>query len=224
VKIEDVNLVSRVKMEETDALIIVDIQNDFMPVGALGVKEGDEIIAPINSLAERFHRRDNVIVMTQDWHPPGHLSFASSHNMKPYDRYESAGIGPILWPDHCIQGSSGAQFHSDVEAKLANAIIRKGYHPTVDSYSTFIENDKKTHTGLSGYLKSLGKKRIFLCGLALDYCVYYSAIDGRDLGFEVVVPIDLTKAIDSPPGHLLNALSLMRERRVQFIKSENILT
>mgnify|MGYP001117270885 CR=1 FL=1 len=223
-KLEELRLVPSVKVKDVDVLIIVDIQNDFMPSGALGVKEGDEIIAPMNDLAEKFHHWDNTIVMTQDWHPPGHLSFASSHNMRPFDPYESEGIGPVLWPDHCVQGTLGAEFHPDIEGKLANAIIRKGYHPTVDSYSTFIENDKKTHTGLSGYLKALGKKRIFLCGLALDYCVYYSATDGIDLGFEVVVPVDLTKAIDSPPGHLSNALDTMVKKGVQFTRSENIIT
>ena len=223
-KLEELRLVPSVKVKDVDALIIVDIQNDFMPSGALGVKEGDEIVAPMNDLAEKFHHWDNTIVMTQDWHPPGHLSFASSHDMRPFDPYESEGIGPVLWPDHCVQGTLGAEFHPNIKGKLANAIIRKGYHPTVDSYSTFIENDKKTHTGLSGYLKALGKKRIFLCGLALDYCIYYSAIDGIDLGFEVVVPVDLTKAIDSPPGHLSNALDTMVKKGVQFTRSENIIT
>jgi len=223
-KLEELRLASDIKVEETDALIIVDIQNDFMPYGALGVEDGDKIIAPINGLAERFHRGGGVVVMTQDWHPPGHLSFASSHNMKPYDSYESEGIGPVLWPDHCVQGSPGADFHPDIETKLADAIIRKGCRPTVDSYSTFIENDKKTYTGLSGYLKTLGKKRVFLCGLALDYCVYYSAKDGRDLGFDIVVPVDLTKAIDSPPSHLSDALSIMVKKQVQFVRSKDVVT
>jgi len=221
-QLEELNLLKNIGMQETDALIIVDIQNDFMPYGALAVRNGDEIIDPINRLAERFHRRGSVIVMTQDWHPVGHLSFASSHNMKPYDPYESEGIGPILWPDHCVQGSHGAEFHPQIHVKFGTAIIRKGYHMTVDSYSTFIENDKKTRTGLSGYLEALGKKRIFLCGLALDYCVYYSAKDGRDLGLEVIVPIDLTKAIGSPPGHLSDAVDTMVAKGVQFIRSVDI--
>ena len=223
-RLEQLNLLESIKVKDTDALIIVDIQNDFMPSGALAVKKGDEIVVPINRLAEEFHRWDNTTVMTQDWHPAGHLSFASSHGMKPYEPYESEGIGPILWPDHCVQGSTGAEFHPLVQVKFANAIVRKGYHPRVDSYSTFIENDKKTHTGLSGYLKTLGKKRIFLCGLALDYCVFYSAWDGKDLGFEVVVPIDLTKAIDSPLGHLSEALDIMVEKQIQFVRSTDIIT
>jgi nicotinamidase/pyrazinamidase len=222
-RLAELHLLECIRVNDTDVLIIVDMQNDFMPSGALAVKEGDEIVGPINRLAERFHRQGNLIVMTQDWHPLGHLSFASSHGMKPYDPYESEGIGPILWPDHCVQGSTGAEFHPEIQAKFANAIIRKGYHATVDSYSTFIENDKKTPTGLSGYLETLGKKRIFLCGLALDYCVYYSALDGRDLGFEVFVIIDLARAIDSPKGRLSEALDSMARRHVQFVRSTDIM-
>ena len=221
---EEVPIVGTLNVQETDALIIVDMQNDFMPSGALGVKRGDEIIAPVNELADRFHRRDKIIVMTQDWHPPGHLSFASSHRMNAYDPYESEGIGPVLWPDHCVQGSFGAEFHSKLEANLAGAIVRKGYRPKVDSYSTFIENDKKTHTGLAGYLSTVGTRRVFLCGLALDYCVYHSAIDGKNLGFDVVVPIDLTKAIDWPPHHLSDSLGTMVKNGIQFIRSSNIRT
>lgn len=222
-KLEHLDLTSCVTIGDTDALVIVDLQNDFMPSGALPVTGGDEIIAPINDLARKFHDLDRVIVMTQDWHPAEHRSFASSHRKKPYEAYESEGIGPVLWPDHCVQGSFGAEFHPRVEQRYARAIIRKGYHPSVDSYSTFIENDKRTHTGLSGYLKALGKKRVLLCGLALDYCVYYSAIDGIELGYDVVVPIDLTRAIDSPSNHLSNALKNMVQKKVQFIKSQDII-
>ncbi|MEM3589661.1 MAG: isochorismatase family protein, partial [Candidatus Bathyarchaeia archaeon] len=132
------------------------------------------------------------------------------------------GIGPVLWPDHCVQGSRGADFHPGFEAKLAKAVIRKGFRPAVDSYSAFLENDRETRTGLSGYLRELGARRIFLCGLALDYCVHFSALDGRDLGFEVVIPIDLTRAIDSPPGRLSKALDSMAERGVRFTRSERI--
>jgi len=221
-RLEELGLLRSLGVRDTDALIIVDIQNDFMPSGALAVKGGYEIIAPINDLAARFRRRGNTIVMTQDWHPAGHLSFASSHHMKPYDPYESEGIGPILWPDHCVQGSFGAEFHPGIQVKYANAIVRKGYHPSVDSYSTFIENDRKTHTGLAGYLNTLGTERIFLCGLALDYCVYHSATDGEDLGFDVVVFVDLTRAIDWPPGRLSDALNVMTKRQVRFIRSSEV--
>jgi len=223
-KLDELDFAKNIRVKDTDALIIVDIQNDFMPSGALAVKGGDEIVAPISHLAQRFHRRDSLIVMTQDWHPPNHLSFASTHKMKPYAPYESKGIGPVLWPDHCIQGTAGAEFHPQVQVELANAIIRKGYHLKVDSYSTFIENDRKTQTGLSGYLRVLGKERVFLCGLALDYCVYYSAVDGRNLGFDVVVPVDLTRAIDSPPGRLSETLDIMAKRGVEFVRSADITT
>jgi nicotinamidase/pyrazinamidase len=222
VQLEKLDLTESVRIKDTDALVIVDIQNDFMPSGTLGVRNADAIVAPVNRLAEEFHSHENTVVMAQDWHPAGHLSFASSHGLKPFDQYECAGIGPVLWPDHCVQGSFGAELHPQMQVKLANAIVRKGYHPKVDSYSTFIENDKRTHTGLSGYLRTLGKERIFLCGLALDYCVFYSAVDGRDLGFEIVVPIDLTKAIDSPPGQLPNALDIMVKKKVRFTKSSDI--
>jgi nicotinamidase/pyrazinamidase len=224
VRLEELDLGERIKIDGTDALIVVDMQNDFMPSGALAVKGGDEIVAPINRLAEIFHSRDALVVMTQDWHPPHHLSFASTHGMRPYAPYESEGIGPVLWPDHCIQETRGANFHPEIQATLAKAIIRKGYHVEVDSYSTFIENDKKTYTGLSGYLNALGKERVFLCGLALDYCVYHSAVDGRDLGFDVVVPIDLTRAIDSPPGRLSGILEIMVRRQVEFVRSTDIVT
>ncbi|MFX0205165.1 MAG: bifunctional nicotinamidase/pyrazinamidase [Candidatus Hodarchaeota archaeon] len=221
-KLEDLDLALKIKVKEEDALIVVDMQNDFMPTGALSVGGGDKIVAPINNIAERFYRHSNIIAMTQDWHPPGHLSFASSHSKKPYDPYEVGGIGPVLWPDHCIQDTEGAEFHPEVMVKYARAIIRKGYRPNVDSYSTFIENDKKTHTGLSGYLHALGINRVFLCGLALDYCIYYSAVDGISLGFEIVVPIDLSRAINSPPSHLSNALDKMVEKGVQFVLSKDI--
>lgn len=220
--ISDLDLVSKIELRKEDSLIIIDMQNDFLPTGALPVDGGHEIISSINSLAEKFHKQGNIIIMTQDWHPPGHHSFASSHNKEPFEPFESEGIGPVLWPDHCVQGSKGAEFHPDIKEIFANAIIRKGYHPNVDSYSAFIENDMRTHTGLSGFLDTLGIKRVFLCGLALDYCVYYSAIDGRNLGFDVVLPIDLSKAIDSPPGHLSNALQTMIDEGVQFVKSNNI--
>jgi nicotinamidase/pyrazinamidase len=223
-KLEDLDLALKIKVKGEDALIVVDMQNDFMPTGALSVSGGDEIVAPINNLAERLYRHSNIIAMTQDWHPPGHLSFASSHGKKPYDPYEVGGIGPVLWPDHCVQDTEGAEFHPKVKVKYARAIIRKGYRPNVDSYSTFIENDKKTHTGLSGYLHALGINRVFLCGLALDYCIYYSAVDGINLGFEIVVPIDLSRAINSPPSHLSNTLDEMVEKRVQFVLSKNIVT
>ncbi|MGQ9543793.1 MAG: bifunctional nicotinamidase/pyrazinamidase [Candidatus Bathyarchaeia archaeon] len=221
-RLEELKLAPGVEVMEDDALIIVDMQNDFMPSGALPVNGGDEIVGSINSLAGEFNSHGKIIVMTQDWHPPRHLSFASSHDMEPYTPYSSEGIGPLLWPDHCVQGSTGADFHPAIEVKFARAIIRKGFRINIDSYSIFIENDKRTYTGLSGYLKTLGVTRIFLCGLALDYCIFYSAMDGRRLGFNIVIPIDLSKAIDSPPGHLSETLELMVGEGVQFCKSTDI--
>jgi len=220
-RLEELELI-QVGIGDGDALIVIDLQNDFMPSGALPVEGGDAIIGPINALAEKFHRLGNPIIATQDWHPPGHLSFASSHGKEPFDRYEAEGIGPVLWPDHCVQGSPGAEFHPGFDAKLVKAVIRKGFRPTVDSYSAFLENDRRTPTGLSGYLRELGVKRVFLCGLALDYCVFFSALDGRSLGFDVVIPVDLTRAIDSPPGRLSEALGSMVERGVKFTSSGRI--
>ncbi len=222
VSLKDLNLISKMSISEKDALIIVDIQNDFMPKGALPVEEGDQIIDSINNIAQYFYQNDNIVVVTQDWHPPNHFSFASSHQKKPYEPFQAEGIGPVLWPNHCIQGTFGAQFHPELEVKFANAIIRKGYHLTVDSYSVFLENDKVLRTGLNGYLEVLGINRILLCGLALDYCVYYSAIDGKNLGFDIIVVLDLSKAVDEPFGHLEKALKHMEQKGIQFINSENI--
>ena len=220
--IEKIKHTPSVKISDKDALVIVDIQNDFMPDGALGVKGGDEIIDSINQFSDKFHKTENVVILTQDWHPPKHLSFASSHNKRPYEPYESEGIGPILWPDHCVQGSNGARFYDALETKLANAIIRKGYHPTIDSYSAFIENDGKTYTGLSGYLKVLGKKRVFICGLALDYCVYYSAMDAIEYGFNTNVILDACRGINNPQGSIDNALRDMKAEGIKIINSNQI--
>ncbi|MDD1779523.1 MAG: isochorismatase family protein [Candidatus Helarchaeota archaeon] len=171
--ISGLNLEKKVNILPSDALIIVDMQNDFIPGGALAVKGGHEIIQGINQVAEIFKRRGARIILTQDWHLPNHKSFASAHpGKKPFDAYSTVGIGPVLWPDHCVQGEKGAEFSKQLNTKLADAIIRKGMNPEIDSYSTFLENDKKSETGLSGYLKSLRISRFFFCGRALDYCVY----------------------------------------------------
>lgn len=218
--ISAVNLEKKVSISPQDALIIVDIQNDFIPGGALAVKGGDEIIQGINQVAAIFKRKGARTILTQDWHPPGHKSFASAHpGKKAFEAFSTVGIGPVLWPDHCVQGEKGAEFSKALNTKLADAIIRKGMNPEIDSYSTFIENDKKSETGLSGYLKSLRISRFFICGLALDYCVYYSALDGKSLGFEVYVLIDLTRGIDDPPGKVQTALRTMTEKGIKFIKS-----
>ena len=173
------------------ALIIIDVQNDFCPGGTLEVKDGEKIIEPINSAQDKFE----TIILTQDWHPKDHSSFASNNSAEVYSKIEMDYGSQILWPDHCIQGSIGANFHKNLNTNNSNLILRKGCNPKVDSYSAFFENDKNTSTGLEGYLKKKEIKRLYLCGLAFDYCVFYSALDGVNLGFEVFVFQDLTKAI-----------------------------
>lgn len=176
-----------------DVLLVVDVQNDFCPGGALAVPRGDEVVSLINALAQRFTH----VVLTQDWHPPGHQSFASSHpGRKPYDTV-AVSYGPqILWPDHCVQGTPGAELRKDLRITHAALVLRKGYHRDIDSYSAFFENDRKTHTGLSGYLRERGFDRVFMAGLAFDFCVRYSAEDARREGFEVVVIEDACRGID----------------------------
>lgn len=177
-----------------DVLIVVDIQYDFLPGGSLAVAGGDEIIEPINALAKRFRN----VILTQDWHPAGHISFASSHaGMQPFQTIELPYGPQVLWPDHCIIGTKGAQFSVALDIPHAQTIIRKGYRETIDSYSGFKENDHQTLTGLAGYLRERGLKRLFLCGLATDYCVAWTAEDGVAAGFDCVVIEDATRAIDN---------------------------
>ena len=219
----DVSTSRHIITQPGDALIIVDVQNDFMPYGALPVAEADLIVPGINRLAERFSRSGRAIILTQDWHTPNHKSFASAHlGKKPYDPYSAEGIGPILWPDHCVQGTTGAEFHPDLNTKFAKLIVRKGSNPDIDSYSAFIENDKKTETGLSGYLRTINVKRVFVCGLALDYCVFYSAIDGKSLGFSVVYVIDLTRPVGAPKGIVSHVLEEMTARSIVFTNASEI--
>ena len=175
-----------------DVLLIVDIQNDFCPGGALAVPDGDAVIPVVNRVAESFEH----IILTQDWHPRGHLSFASSHaGRKPYDVIGVSYGEQVLWPDHCVQGSEGAAFHGWLAVPRAELIIRKGFHPDIDSYSAFYENDRRTPTGLSGYLRDRGLTRIFIVGLAFDFCVRYSAEDAARHGFSVFVIEDGCRGI-----------------------------
>jgi nicotinamidase/pyrazinamidase len=176
----------------SSALIIIDMQNDFCTGGALAVTDGEKIIEYINGAQEEFE----TIILTQDWHPQEHSSFASNHGAEPYSNIEMEYGPQILWPDHCIQGSTGASFHKNLNTNKSDIILRKGSNPKIDSYSAFFENDKNTTTGLEGYLLKKDIKKLYLCGLAFDYCVFYSALDGVNLGFEVSVFQDLTKAID----------------------------
>ena len=173
------------------ALIVIDVQNDFCPGGALAVAQGDAIVSGINALMDDV----DAVVLTQDWHPAGHSSFASSHAGKaPLEMIEMPYGPQVLWPDHCIQGSAGADFHADLHQDRADLIIRKGYNPAIDSYSAFFENDHKTPTGLDGYLRSRGVTKLVLCGLATDFCVGFSALDAVAQGFDVTVRMDLCRA------------------------------
>jgi nicotinamidase/pyrazinamidase len=184
-----------IAIQNSDTLLVIDLQNDFCPGGALEGKEGDAIIPTINSLATKFPH----VILTQDWHPQKHISFASTHtNKNPYETIE-APYGPQnLWPEHCLQHSDGAAFHSALDLPQAELILRKGFRPHIDSYSAFLENDHITPTGLAGYLRERELPRLFLCGLAYDFCVRFSAIDGKHLGFEIVVIEDATRPVDLP--------------------------
>jgi nicotinamidase/pyrazinamidase len=189
-----------------NALIVIDVQNDFCPGGALAVSGGDEIVPRINKLINAYDH----VALTQDWHPAGHSSFASSHPGKTAFETIEMPYGPqTLWPDHCIQGSKGAEFHSNLQWTKAELIIRKGFRKAIDSYSAFFENDHKTPTGLGGYLSERGIKSVTLCGLATDYCVAYSALDAAKLGFKVTVELDASRAIDLG-GSLAASLEKMR--------------
>jgi nicotinamidase/pyrazinamidase len=193
----------------TDALIVIDMQNDFCPGGALAVTGGDEIVAPINALMSEF----KTVILTQDWHPRGHSSFASSHAGQEPMSVIDMPYGPqVLWPDHCIQGTKGAEFHEALRTD-GDMIIRKGFNPAIDSYSAFFENDHTTPTGLEGYLRTRGIEKLTMVGLALDFCVNFSAVDGAQLGFDVTVRQDLSRAIDLD-GSLDTARAGMRDAGV----------
>ncbi len=176
----------------THALLVIDVQNDFCPGGALAVEGGDAIVAPINALMDSF----DAVILTQDWHPAGHSSFATSHDADPMSLIEMPYGPQVLWPDHCVIGSEGAQFHPNLNVNGADMIIRKGYNPAIDSYSAFFENDQTTPTGLHGYLQTRGISALTLVGLATDFCVNYSAVDAAKLGYDVTVNTDLCRAID----------------------------
>ena len=195
------------------ALLVIDVQNDFCPAGALEVVGGNEIVPYINEEMAKY----DCVVLTQDWHPKGHSSFATSHEGKnPLDLIKMPYGDQVLWPDHCVQGSKGAEFHPELNIKQANAIIRKGSNPFIDSYSAFFENDRKTPTGLDGYFKSLEIERINLVGLATDFCVNFSAQDAANLGYKVSVVEKMCRAIDLN-GSLAAAKSEMQDCGVEFI-------
>ena len=207
-----------IKPGETDVLVVVDVQNCFVPGGTLPVPEGDKIIPIINRLAPSFKH----VVITQDWHTPGHISFASSHpGKKPFDAVDLPYGKQVLWPDHCIQGTADADLHKDLKIPHAELIIRKGYRQHVDSYSAFLEADRQAMTGLSGYLRERGFTRVFFVGLATDFCVAWSALDARRSGFQAVVIEDATRGIDAG-GSLGKAWNDMTSAGVQRVQSISI--
>jgi nicotinamidase/pyrazinamidase len=203
----------------TDCLIVVDVQNDFCPGGALEVPRGDEIVPLVNRLARRFEN----IVVTQDWHPAGHASFASSHaGRMPFETVRLRYGSQVLWPDHCVQGTPGAALHEGLDLPRAQLVIRKGWHPKVDSYSAFLEADRRTKTGLDGYLRSRGVKRVFCVGLATDFCVAWTALDARRFRLQAVVIEDACRAIDTD-GSLAAATKAMADAGVRRVGSASVL-
>ncbi len=202
-----------------DVLLVVDLQNDFMPGGALAVAHGDEVVPVANRLARAFSH----VVLTQDWHPRSHVSFAANHaGRQPFEFITLPYGEQVLWPVHCVQDTPGAALHRDVDMPHARAVIRKGHHAGVDSYSAFVEADRKTPTGLAGYLRDIGVKRVWCCGLATDYCVAWTSLDARAAGFDVAVIEDATRAIDLN-GSLdvawreMNAAGVMRVRAADVL-------
>jgi nicotinamidase/pyrazinamidase len=201
------------------ALVVVDVQNCFVPGGTLPVGKGDEVVPIINKLAQSFEN----IVVTQDWHTPGHASFASSHpGKKPFETTKLAYGQQVLWPDHCVQGTDDAALHKDLKLPTAQLIVRKGYHKAMDSYSAFEEADHKSPTGLGGYLKQRGIRTVYITGLATDFCVAWTAMDARKLGFETYVVEDATRAIDLN-GSLAAAWKQMASKGVKRIQSADVL-
>lgn len=197
-------------------LIVVDVQNDFLPGGALAVPHGDEILPLVNQLAGKFEH----VILTQDWHPAGHISFASSHAGKaPYDMIDLPYGPQILWPDHCIQGTQGAALSEALDIPKAELILRKGYHPDTDSYSAFAEANRKTRTGLTGYLKERGFLKVFCVGLATDFCVSWTALDALDAGFHSFVIEDACRAIDNN-GSLDAARKQWQERGIEIVSMD----
>jgi nicotinamidase/pyrazinamidase len=204
---------------EKAVLLVVDVQNDFCPGGALEVKEGDRVVPVINKIADIFPRT----AATLDWHPVDHVSFASNHpGVDVYDFIEVGGARQVLWPDHCVQGTEGADFHPDLDDKKFDLILRKGTSPSLDSYSAFFENDRVTSTGLEYYLKGLGIEEVYICGLTTDYCVFYSAIDSVNSGFRTNVVIDAVKGVDVPRGNVEKALREMKLAGVKILSSREL--
>ena len=206
------------RLPSTDVLLVIDVQNDFLPGGALAVPDGDAVIAPINRLAAHMPH----VILTQDWHPPGHASFHATHPGKaPFDTADLHYGEQVLWPEHCVQGTRGAELAADLRAERAELVIRKGCHPGIDSYSAFLEADRSTRTGLAGALRERGITRVAVCGLATDFCVAWSALDASDAGFEVLVVEDAVRGIDVD-GSLAQAWARMEAAGVRRIRSAQI--
>jgi nicotinamidase/pyrazinamidase len=207
-----------IKPDDASALLVIDVQNCFLPGGSLAVKDGEQVVPVINKIAKSFTN----VVMTQDWHTPGHISFASTHaGKKPFEVVDLAYGKQVLWPDHCVQGSEGAALSKDLAIPQAELIIRKGFHQEVDSYSAFTEADGKTTTGLAAYLKARNVARVFVAGLATDFCVAWTALDARKAGFETYVVEDACRGIDTQ-GSLAKAWADMAAAGVKRIKSDDI--
>ncbi len=205
--------------DSTKALIIVDLQNDFCPGGSLAVEEGDRIAQVINPVAPDFA----VVVATKDWHPAGHISFASSHpGKKPFETVAVSYGEQLLWPVHCVQGSAGAELHPSLDANPIHLILHKGTRIDLDSYSAFFENDQSTPTGLDGYLRGLGVSRLYVCGIATDVCVYSTVTDSLRLGYEVTVIEDAVRGVDQPAGSVLKALDTMRTHGAAMTPSSEL--
>ena len=216
-------------------LLEIDVQNDFCPAytlaqgecsgGALAIQHGDEVIPALNELAAALAAKGGWVAATQDWHSPGHISFASSHSgKKPADIIDTDNVkGQVLWPDHCVQGTRGADFHEKLDTKPAGLIIRKGFRKNLDSYSAFFENDRKTSTGLEGWIRSLGITTVIMGGLATDYCVFYSAMDCKRLGFTTIVASDAVRGVGIPEGSVENAIKTMKDFGIVFAASKELL-
>ncbi|HUI72100.1 MAG TPA: bifunctional nicotinamidase/pyrazinamidase [Spirochaetia bacterium] len=205
--------------KDTRVLLVVDVQNDFCPGGSLAVENGDQVAPVINRLMPLFDR----VVATQDWHPKDHVSFASNHaGKKALDIVDADGIQQVLWPDHCVQGTRGAELIPGLDVGRIELVLRKGLHRRLDSYSAFFENDHVTDTGLRFYLTGVGAREIFLCGLTTDYCVRSSALDARRLGFEVSVVVDGCRGVDFPQGSVEQAIAEMKSAGVRMVSSMDV--
>eukprot|EP00123_Amoebidium_parasiticum_P020804 comp5663_c0_seq1/m.1552 comp5663_c0_seq1/g.1552 ORF comp5663_c0_seq1/g.1552 comp5663_c0_seq1/m.1552 type:complete len:208 (-) comp5663_c0_seq1:269-892(-) len=203
------------------ALLVIDMQYDFMPGGNLAVAEGDLLVPLVNSLIDKFTERGQFVVATQDWHPKNHGSFASTHNTQPYTMGVLDGLPQVMWPDHCVQNSEGARLHQDL--RHIETIVRKGQDENVDSYSGFFDNEHKRQTELDSILKEKGIDEVYVCGLATDYCVHFTALDALDLGYTVHVILDASRGVNSPEGSVDDAIKTWKEKGIGVVTSQEVL-